>query len=132
MVNKKEEDVFNIGYGQPDQNQDRIGFYMIVKGRCEVIHKSDQMRACYIQGGDFFGESEILKVVGFDFFGDIYAESDFVDCIFISLNDFHKIPLYEQTTVKEVAEKRQSIQFLGYQYSQKYRIDPQEYASYYS
>jgi hypothetical protein len=36
-----------------------------------------------------------LKVVGYEFFGDIIADSEEVECLFISLNDFYKIPLFE-------------------------------------
>ena len=38
MINKKDELVFNIGYGDKNFDKEKIGFYMIVKGRCEVIH----------------------------------------------------------------------------------------------
>ena len=59
-----------------------------------------------MQGGEFFGESEILKVIGYDYFGDIIAESEEVECMFISQDDLLKIPLYELVEIKNFAEKR--------------------------
>jgi len=59
-----------------------------------------------LQGGEFFGESEILKVIGYDYFGDIIAESEEVECMFISQDDLLKIPLYELVEIKNFAEKR--------------------------
>ena len=59
-----------------------------------------------MQGGEFFGESEILKVIGYDYFVDIIAESEEVECMFISQDDLLKIPLYELVEIKNFAEKR--------------------------
>lgn len=67
-----------------------------------------------MQGGEFFGESEILKVIGYDYFGDIIAESEEVECMFISQDDLLKIPLYELVEIKNFAEKRQSLKLLSY------------------
>jgi len=67
-----------------------------------------------LQGGEFFGESEILKVIGYDYFGDIIAESEEVECMFISQDDLLKIPLYELVEIKNFAEKRQSLKLLSY------------------
>ena len=41
-----------------------------------------------LKKGDYFGESEIIRVIGFDFFGDIIADSDEVECMFISKYNF--------------------------------------------
>jgi hypothetical protein len=67
-----------------------------------------------LQGGEFFGESEILKVIGYDYFGDIIAESEEVECMFISQDDLLKIPFYELVEIKNFAEKRQSLKLLSY------------------
>jgi hypothetical protein len=67
-----------------------------------------------LQGGEFFGESEILKVIGYDYFGDIIAESEEVECMFVSQDDLLKIPLYELVEIKNFAEKRQSLKLLSY------------------
>lgn len=67
-----------------------------------------------MQGGEFFGESEILKVIGYDYFGDIIAESEEVECMFISQDDLLKIPFYELVEIKNFAEKRQSLKLLSY------------------
>ena len=67
-----------------------------------------------MQGGEFFGESEILKVIGYDYFGDIIAESEEVECMFVSQDDLLKIPLYELVEIKNFAEKRQSLKLLSY------------------
>jgi hypothetical protein len=67
-----------------------------------------------LQGGEFFGESEILKVIGYDYFGDIIAESEEVECMFVSQDDLLKIPFYELVEIKNFAEKRQSLKLLSY------------------
>lgn len=66
------------------QNKDIAGLYIIIKGRCKVVHKKDNILATYLQGGECFGESDLLKIVGFDFFGDIIADSNEVECLYIS------------------------------------------------
>jgi hypothetical protein len=81
--------------------------------------------------GDYFGESDCLKVLGYTFYGEIVADSDDVECWFIPAGDFWKIPLFEQLTMKEVASSRRDILMLSFEYSRKYKIDIQEYSSYY-
>lgn len=77
------------------QNKRVAGFYVIIKGRCKVVHNQDRYLATYLQGGECFGESDLLKMVGFDFFGDIIADSEEVQCLYISQQNFLKIPRFE-------------------------------------
>lgn len=77
------------------QNKGLAGLYVIIKGRCKVVHNKDNYTATYLQGGECFGESDLLKIVGFDYFGDIIADSDEVQCLYISQQNFQKIPLFE-------------------------------------
>jgi len=70
-------------------------------------------------------------IKGFAFFGDIVAESDKVDCLFISKENVQKIPTYELLRIKEFCEKRNDIQMLTYLYTHKYKLQPSEYASFY-
>ena len=69
--------------------------------------------------GDFFGESEALKSIGFAFFGDIVA-AETVECFFIPQDEFMKIPTYEKNQIKQYAEQRADIKRLGFRYSTKY------------
>ena len=85
--------------------------------------------ATHIQGGECFGESDLLKVVGFDYFGDIVAESDEVECLYISQQNFLKIPLFEQNNIRDYAKDRKAIRFLTYEYCKKYNIEFQEYSN---
>ena len=71
-------------------------------------------------------------MIGFEYFGDIIAKSENVECMFISFLDFQKIPLFEQESIRDFANQRSAIKFLGYQYSSKYGIDPSEYQGYYT
>ena len=80
---------------------------------------------------DFFGISDLLKIIGFDFFGDIIADTD-LKCYFISSHNFNKIPLFEKQMIKNYAMAREAIKLLSYEYSQKYKIDLDEYNNYYS
>lgn len=58
--------------------------------------------------GDFFGDADLLHVVGYSFFGDIIATTD-VELMYIPAAKFNKIPLFEQMEMKELAKKRQDI-----------------------
>jgi hypothetical protein len=60
------------------------GFYLVLEGHCIVRNHDDKYVSKRLSRSDFFGESDMLKTVGFDFFGDIIAESQ-VKCYFISL-----------------------------------------------
>ena len=84
-----------------------------------------------LKQGDFFGESDLLKNIGYTFYGDIVASSDDLECWFIPKKNFSKIPLYEQIHMKENAKCRRDILMLSFEYSRKYKIDIKEYASYY-
>ena len=55
----------------------------------------DQFLGKVIREGDFFGEADLLKCVDYTFFGDIVAESDSVDVLYIGEEDFNKIPIFE-------------------------------------
>ena len=45
--------------------------------------------------GDYFGESQELKVPGINYFGDVIADDDEVTCLFIESKDVLRIPIYE-------------------------------------
>ena len=85
------------------------GVYVVTRGRCVVVNPADGYRACHLQGGEIFGEADLLKIVGYEFFGDIIADSDDVECMFISTRDFREIPDFEKHTMKEFANQRLSI-----------------------
>ena len=110
---------------------EKSGFYLITKGKCKVLNHDDKYYCKSLQGGDYFGESDILKSIGFEFFGDIYVESDDFECLFIAKDDFMKLPLFELMGIRDHATSRDVIKMLGYEYSTKYKIDSAEYDSYY-
>lgn len=90
------EDIMKIEEAEkPTLVSDLGGFYVITKGLCKVVHLEDGYEAARLRGGECFGESDLLQLVGFDYFGDIVAESDVVECIYISSKNFGKIPLFE-------------------------------------
>lgn len=104
------------------------GFYVIIQGHCKVVHLKDGHEATQLQGGDCFGESDLLKIVGFDFFGDIIADSAEVQCLYISTQNFGKIPLFEQNNIRDYARQRRAISYLAYQYCEKYQLEYADYA----
>lgn len=114
-----------------DKIEVQEGFYLILDGSCIVRNHDDKYVCKKLKRSDFFGESDILKIIGFDFFGDIITETPIV-CYFISKDNFNKIPLYEQNMIKKYAESREVIKLLSYEYSQRYKIDIEEYNDYYS
>ena len=87
---EKTEDLVPLSQDDPD-----LGMFLIETGTCHVIHKYDGFNSRELRRWDFFGESELLKVVGYSYFGDIVAVSDEVRILFISNANFKKIPVYE-------------------------------------
>ena len=57
--------------------------YLIISGHCIIKNHDDNFESKILIKGDYFGDSDILKCVGYSFFGDIYAHSDSVECWFI-------------------------------------------------
>lgn len=60
-----------------------------------MVHPNDKFMAKELRRWDFFGECELLKVIGYTYFGEIIATSDEVRVLFISQANFKKIPVYE-------------------------------------
>ena len=96
------------------------GLYFITKGCCIVRNHDDSYCSKKLKQGDFFGESDLLKCIGYTFFGEIVADSDDVECWFIAADEFWKIPLFEQVHMKEKALGRRDILMLSFEYARKY------------
>ena len=71
-----------------------------------IRNQDDGFVSKRLKQGDYFGESDILKVVGYNFFGEIVADSDDLECWFIPLKDMPRIPLFEQLQLKYEAQAR--------------------------
>ena len=67
-----------------DTRSQPLGFYFIIKGYANVVNPDDGFIAKRLKQGDYFGESDLLKSVGYSFFGDIIADSDDFECWYIS------------------------------------------------
>jgi hypothetical protein len=77
------------------------GLYILESGLCRVVHPEDKYMAKELKRWDFFGECDLLKVVGYTYFGEIVAASPEVRVLFISNANFKKIPVYEQFVMKQ-------------------------------
>lgn len=108
------------------------GVYLVTRGVATVVNPADGYRACQLRGGEIFGEADQLKIVGYEFFGDIIAESDECQCMFISTRHLREIPEFEKLTMKEFAEARLSIRQLAYRYSERYKKPYADFVHYYS
>ena len=104
---------------KPDGFED--GFYLINQGKCRVVNHDDGYCFQELKKGDFFGESETLKSIGFAFFGDIVADTDDVECLFIPQDEFMKTPTYEKNQIRQYAEQRADIKMLAFQYATRYK-----------
>ena len=113
------------------EKDDTLGIYIIENGTCKVVNTDDQYVAQLLKKGDYFGESDITKSVGFGFFGSVIAESDEVECLFIPMDEFEKIPLFEQKIIQRHSLGRKEMSMLGFEYSKRYNIHIDEYSSYY-
>jgi hypothetical protein len=65
-----------------------------------LIHRYDNFNAKEMRRWDFFGECDLIKVIGHTYFGDVVAQSEQVRTLFISKANFKKIPVYEQLVMK--------------------------------
>ncbi len=55
---------------KPKQNASYdLGFYLIRKGRLILKNTDDGYEAKELVPGDYFGESDLLRCVGYEFFG---------------------------------------------------------------
>ena len=118
-----------------DQNKlkAKLGFYLILQGRCKVLNRDDGYCGKILQGGDFFGESDILKCIGYEYFGDVIVETKECECLFVTQEDFMKLPIFERMSIKEYSRKREALRLLAYEYSERYKeVDLAEYDHYYS
>ena len=52
------------------------------------MNHDDQYNSKLLTNGDYFGETEMLKCIGYEWFGDIYVESTDFECLYISIEDF--------------------------------------------
>ena len=84
----------------PQDAPNQEGIYLIDSGQCSIMHPTDQFNAKTLRRWDFFGEIDMLKVVGYQYFGDIVVATDEVTCFYISAENFKKIPVYEQMQMK--------------------------------
>ena len=128
LQRKEDEAAAALKYGS---SQCEGGLYLIKQGYCAVRNHDDGFQAKRLNQGDFFGESDLLKCVGYSFFGEIVADSDDVECWFIPQEKFAKIPLFEQMHMKTLAESRRDVVMLGFDYAKRYNIDMAEYQSYF-
>eukprot|EP00347_Sterkiella_histriomuscorum_P006255 403353470 len=94
------------------------GIYIVDEGQCAIVNKSDNFESKTLRRWDFFGECDLLKVIG-------------VTCFFISNENFKKIPVYEQHVMKMYCQSREDISMIAYLYSNRYGVDIKQYANYY-
>jgi len=52
------------------------GIYIIREGKCFVKNPTDNYTLITLIAGDVFGENEILRIKGYNYFGDIYTENE--------------------------------------------------------
>jgi len=68
-----------------------------------VVEKenSKEIEITKLASGSVFGESDCLRMVGYDFLGDIYAGKDGMDCLVVQEPDL-VISLFERDLLKGV------------------------------
>ena len=113
------------------EDDPNLGIYLIDSGTCHLLHKYDGFNCRELRRWDFFGECDLLKVIGYTYFGDIVAISDEVRTLFISNANFKKIPVYEQLVMKQYCQARQDIAQLSYMFATRFNIDIREFSSFY-
>ena len=68
------------------------GLFIISKGSWEIINRKDNYNVGYLLKGNYFGESEILKIIDATYFGDIYAsQNQDLEILFLSYEAMKRI-----------------------------------------
>ena len=106
------------------QKPDSDGLYVVERGKCVVVNPYDsqllqnksslgyQKHDPYaenngvLQRGEFFGEAQALQTLSLNFFGEVYAQSDDVELLFLSRENLQLLPGFERAKMKLVADKR--------------------------
>ncbi|CDW89030.1 tpr domain containing protein [Stylonychia lemnae] len=60
---------------------------IIMQGKCKVVNNFDSYDVATLKRGDIFGESDFLRNISYDFFGDIIADDDQVEVLVIENPD---------------------------------------------
>lgn len=101
------------------------GVFIINKGSWEVINRKDNYTVAFLFKGDYFGESEVIKIPDYTYFGDIYAcPHQDVDIIMLSYEAMKRIPFFELQTISDENKKRFNSIF--YTLATRYKIDINE------
>lgn len=58
--------------GNPPDSRMR-SICIVLDGHCQVINKADTFYFHDLRPGDHFGSSDLLKIIGIEYLGDIYA-----------------------------------------------------------
>ena len=96
------------------------GIFIIVKGIWKVINRKDNYVCWELFKGDWFGESEVLNILDWTYFGDIFAKSD-VDVMYISYKNFNRIPYYELNSMLRALKGRYNS--VWYTASKRYQVE---------
>jgi len=98
------------------------GFYIIVSGKCEVRSMGEVIGV--IEEKDWFGESEFLGTVGYNYLGDI---STLEDCCFLYIKrkSLERIPFYDRNQMQfNVQRNKDKFKRMLSQGARIHRINP--------
>ena len=99
-----------------------IGIYIIEKGKWAIVNPYDKYLAKVLYKNDIFGENDILRINGYQAYGDILSLNS-VECIFLSKEWLNRIPFYELYNIKQFLATRIELKKLNYISSQRYKIE---------
>ncbi len=83
-----------------------IGIYFILEGHIQVVNRSDKYVLATIFKGEYFGESSILRTVGYEYYGDLLIGDKGLKLMFIPRNVFMELPIHERLKLKDIAASR--------------------------
>eukprot|EP00826_Nyctotherus_ovalis_P022974 TRINITY_DN17704_c0_g1_i2.p1 TRINITY_DN17704_c0_g1~~TRINITY_DN17704_c0_g1_i2.p1 ORF type:complete len:247 (+),score=46.14 TRINITY_DN17704_c0_g1_i2:936-1676(+) len=99
------------------------GFYIIVKGKCEVRNPKGYV-ATAIKARDYFGESDYLGMMDYTFFGNVVAVED-CTLLYLSRESLAQIPEYDQIQMRENARRnKQRVVRLIFQCAHYHNLNP--------
>ena len=102
------------------------GFYAILEGKCTIKNTRDGYTVGTLQTGEFFGESEFLFVMGYNYFGDIVTTTP-CKFHFIPREKLRRIPEYDQKRMKENCNlNKANLTKLVFTCAEKYGGNPYE------
>eukprot|EP00347_Sterkiella_histriomuscorum_P006536 403352393 len=101
--------------------------FIILSGYCQVICPIDNYEVVKLKRGEVFGESDLLRLPSYDFFGNIITGSEGCECLMIE-NPNELLTLYERQRMKTFLQDK--MDGLKHLLETRYKLKPLQLSQY--